>query len=47
LTARPRVLVAGGSLGGLIAAHVLSDEGCDVEVSSARRRRSSDAARAS
>ena len=28
----PRVLVAGGSLGGLTAAHVLSDLGCDVEV---------------
>jgi 2,6-dihydroxypyridine 3-monooxygenase len=28
----PRVLVAGGSLGGLTAAHVLTDLGCDVEV---------------
>ena len=28
----PRVLVAGGSLGGLTAAHVLSDLGCDVTV---------------
>jgi len=28
----PRVLVAGGSLGGLTAAHVLTDVGCDVEV---------------
>jgi len=28
----PRVLVAGGSLGGLTAAHVLSDAGCDVAV---------------
>ena len=27
----PRVLVAGGSLGGLTAAHVLSDLGCDVD----------------
>jgi 2,6-dihydroxypyridine 3-monooxygenase len=29
---RPRVVVAGGSLGGLTAAHVLSHAGCDVEV---------------
>jgi 2,6-dihydroxypyridine 3-monooxygenase len=29
---RPRVLVAGGSLGGLTAAHVLGDLGCDVTV---------------
>src|SRR3954471_13802099 len=29
---RPRVLVAGGSLGGLTAAHVLGDVGCDVTV---------------
>src|SRR3954471_11553821 len=28
----PRVLVAGGSLGGLTAAHVLGDLGCDVTV---------------
>jgi 2,6-dihydroxypyridine 3-monooxygenase len=28
----PRVLVAGGSLGGLTAAHVLTGVGCDVEV---------------
>ena len=28
----PRVLVAGGSLGGLTAAHVLTGLGCDVEV---------------
>jgi 2,6-dihydroxypyridine 3-monooxygenase len=28
----PRVLIAGGSLGGLTAAHVLSDAGCDVHV---------------
>jgi 2,6-dihydroxypyridine 3-monooxygenase len=28
----PRVLVAGGSLGGLTAAHVLAGAGCDVEV---------------
>jgi 2,6-dihydroxypyridine 3-monooxygenase len=28
----PRVLVAGGSLGGLTAAHVLTDAGCDVTV---------------
>jgi 2,6-dihydroxypyridine 3-monooxygenase len=28
----PRVLVAGGSLGGLTAAHVLGDLGCDVSV---------------
>jgi 2,6-dihydroxypyridine 3-monooxygenase len=28
----PRVLVAGGSLGGLTAAHVLRDAGCDVTV---------------
>jgi 2,6-dihydroxypyridine 3-monooxygenase len=29
---RPRVLVAGGSIGGLTAAHVLGDLGCDVTV---------------
>ena len=28
----PRVIVAGGSLGGLTAAHVLGDLGCDVTV---------------
>jgi 2,6-dihydroxypyridine 3-monooxygenase len=28
----PRVLIVGGSLGGLTAAHVLSDAGCDVHV---------------
>jgi 2,6-dihydroxypyridine 3-monooxygenase len=28
----PRVVVAGGSLGGLTAAHVLTDAGCDVTV---------------
>ena len=32
MSAGPRVLVAGGSLGGLTAAHVLTDLGCDVEV---------------
>lgn len=32
MTAGPRVLVAGGSLGGLTAAHVLTGLGCDVEV---------------
>ena len=32
MSARPRVLVAGGSLGGLIAAHVHADRGCEVEV---------------
>ena len=28
----PRVVVAGGSVGGLTAAHALSDAGCDVVV---------------
>jgi 2,6-dihydroxypyridine 3-monooxygenase len=32
VTDGPRVLVAGGSLGGLTAAHVLADAGCDVAV---------------
>jgi 2,6-dihydroxypyridine 3-monooxygenase len=32
VSAGPRVLVAGGSLGGLTAAHVLGDLGCDVTV---------------
>ena len=32
MSRRPRVLVAGGSLGGLTAAHVLGDLGCDVTV---------------
>jgi 2,6-dihydroxypyridine 3-monooxygenase len=32
VSAGPRVLVAGGSLGGLTAAHVLAGLGCDVEV---------------
>ena len=31
-TSRPRVVVMGGSLGGLTAALVLRDAGCDVEV---------------
>ena len=32
MSRRPRVFVAGGSLGGLTAAHVLGDLGCDVAV---------------
>src|ERR687893_1036490 len=32
VTTRPRVVVMGGSLGGLTAALVLRDAGCDVEV---------------
>ena len=32
MSAGPRVLVAGGSLGGLTAAHVLAGAGCDVTV---------------
>jgi 2,6-dihydroxypyridine 3-monooxygenase len=32
VSAGPRVVVAGGSLGGLTAAHVLGDLGCDVTV---------------
>jgi 2,6-dihydroxypyridine 3-monooxygenase len=32
VSAGPRVIVAGGSLGGLTAAHVLGDLGCDVTV---------------
>jgi 2,6-dihydroxypyridine 3-monooxygenase len=32
MSAGPRVLVAGGSIGGLTAAHVLGDLGCDVTV---------------
>jgi len=32
VSAGPRVLIAGGSLGGLTAAHVLADRGCEVEV---------------
>jgi 2,6-dihydroxypyridine 3-monooxygenase len=32
VSAAPRVLVAGGSLGGLTAAHVLAGAGCDVTV---------------
>lgn len=32
MSGAPRVLVAGGSLGGLTAAHVLRDAGCDVTV---------------